>query len=323
MKTAFKRIAAGVLLGLAGLGASAQEMTLRMASGFPENTAWVKELTKWQARVNAEGKGLVQINFIGGPRAVPTFEIGQAVKSGVVDIILAPAAFYTNVLPEAGALTLSTVPVAEQRRNGAIDYINRVWGEKGNMYYLGRMVEGYPFHLYFAKRIDKLDLTGQKVRVSPVIRPVVAALGGNPINVPPGEIFTALERGVIDGYAWTIGGIFDLNLGPLTKFRVDPGFYDAEVSLVMNLDKWKQMSQRQKDFLQKMALEMEANTADWFKEGEEEKKRQTAQGVQSITFDEATTRRFTQQAYEIGWSELIKAAPQHGPRLRELLTRKP
>ena len=37
-------------------------------------------------KVNAEGKGVLQINFIGGPKAIPTFEAGNAVKTGVVDM---------------------------------------------------------------------------------------------------------------------------------------------------------------------------------------------------------------------------------------------
>ena len=40
----------------------------------------------WIADVNKDGKGVLQINFIGGPKAIPTFEVGKAVQSGVVDI---------------------------------------------------------------------------------------------------------------------------------------------------------------------------------------------------------------------------------------------
>ena len=57
------------------------------------------------------------------------------------------------------------------------------------------------------------------------------------MTTAPGEVYTALERGVIDGYGWPIHALFDLNWQEKTKFRVDPGFYNAEVSLIMNLDK--------------------------------------------------------------------------------------
>jgi len=265
----------------------------------------------------------VKINFIGGPRAVPTFEIGNAVKTGVVDMALSPGAFYTNVFPEADMLKMAQIPVAEQRKNGAIEYINKVWNDKGNMQYLARMVEGYPFHIFLTKKIDKLDLTGRKIRVSPAIRPAVQTLNGNVVVIPPGEIYTALERSVIDGYGWSIGGIFDLNLASHTKFRIDPGFYDADVSLIMNLDKWKAMTPPQRDFIQKMAMEVEANSSYWRKEGEDEKTKQNASGIQSITFSAEDTAKYLDAVYEAGWADLIKTSPVHGPKLRALLSKKP
>ena len=76
---------------------------------------------------------MLQINFIGGPRAIPTFEVGNAVKTGVVDIAMSTGAFYTNVMPEADILKLAERPVVEQRKNGAFDYINKMWNEKANM----------------------------------------------------------------------------------------------------------------------------------------------------------------------------------------------
>ncbi|CAG2160440.1 TRAP transporter substrate-binding protein DctP [Cupriavidus numazuensis] len=316
-----KRLAATAVLGLLAVSAAAEEAQIRLATAFPENTSWVQELVKWSERVNSKGKGLVKINFIGGPRAIPTFEIGNAVKSGVVDMALSPGAFYTNVFPEADMLKMAQIPVSEQRKNGAIEYINKVWNEKGNMVYLARMVEGYPFHIYLTQKIDKLDLTGKKIRVSPAIRPAVQALNGNVINIPPGEIYTALERSVIDGYGWSIGGIFDLKIAPLTKFRVDPGFYDADVSLIMNLDKWKSMTPQQRDFIQKMAMEIESNSSYWHKEGEDEKKKQNASGIQPLTFGAAETAKYLDAVYEAGWSDLIKTSPIHGPKLRALLSK--
>src|SRR5262245_52714521 len=60
-------------------------------------------------------------------------EVGNAVKTGVVDMALSTGAFYTNVMPEADFLKLTQVPVAEQRKNGAFEAINKVWNDKANM----------------------------------------------------------------------------------------------------------------------------------------------------------------------------------------------
>ena len=116
------------------LTAGAQEVTLKVVSAFPETSTYVKRLEAWIARANDEGKGTVRLNFIGGPKAIPTFEVGNAVRTGVVDIAMSTGAFYTNVFPESDALKLTQMPIAEQRKNGAYDYVNRVWNQKGNMH---------------------------------------------------------------------------------------------------------------------------------------------------------------------------------------------
>ena len=266
MNALYKRIAAPALAAatlLAAAPVSAQETTLRVVSAFAENSYYVQHLQKWITKFNAEGKGNLQINFIGGPKAIPTFEVGNAVKTGVVDIGLSTGAFYTNVMPESDFLKLSQISVAEQRKNGAFDYINQVWNQKANMQYLARMVENQPFHLYLNKKIDKPDLTGLKIRITPVYREFFQALGANVTTTAPGEVYTALERGVVDGYGWPIGGIFDLNWQEKTKYRVDPGFYDAEVSLIMNLDAYKKLSPKQRDYLQKQVLALESQNGMW------------------------------------------------------------
>ena len=71
----------------------AQEVTLRLVSAFGENGIYVQHMLPWISKVNAEGKGVLQINFIGGPKAIPTFEVGNAVKTGVVDMALNTGAF--------------------------------------------------------------------------------------------------------------------------------------------------------------------------------------------------------------------------------------
>ncbi len=120
------------------------------------------------------------------------------------------------------------------------------------------MVENQPFHIYTNKKVDKPDLTGQKIRITPVYRDFFQALNADVVTTPPGEVYTALERGVVDGYGWPIGGIFDLNWQEKTKFRIDPGFYDAEVSLIMNLPAYKKLTQAQRSFLDKQLQSLEA-----------------------------------------------------------------
>ena len=300
---------------------AAQETTLKVVSAFAENTEYVKKLEAMIRKVNAEGKGLLQLNFIGGPKAMPPFEVGKAVQSGVVEIGMATGAFYTNIMPEADALKLTQINMQEQRKNGAYDLINRIWNEKAGMQYLGRLIDYTPFHLYLNKKIDKPDLTGLKIRVTPVYRDFFAAMGATVITTPPGEVYTALERGVVDGYGWPIQGIFDANWQEKTKYRVDPGFYSAEVSLVMNLGKWKALAQPQRDLLMRQMVAAEAENDTWKVLNENDTKRQAQAGIQVITFDPATSKQYVDKAYNVAWDSMIKVSPQYGPQMRKLFSK--
>src|SRR5918992_2159092 len=299
----------------------AQETTLRVVSGFAENTQYVKNYERFAQKLNAEGKGRLQLNFIGGPKAIPPFEGGNAVRTGVVDMALTTGAFYTNIMPEADALKLTERPASELRKNGGHALINKIWNEKANMVYLARLVDYSPFHLYLTKKIDKPDLAGLKIRITPVYRDFFQALGATVMQTAPGEVYTALERGVVDGYGWPINGIFDFNWHEKTKFRVDPGFYNAEVSLVMNLDKWKGLSQKQRDLLMKHVIALEAQNDSWKKVNAEDSRKQKEAGIQVIAFDPATAKQYYDKAYEVAWTNAIKASPQYGPQMRKLFSR--
>ena len=222
---------AGVLSGVLAIAAgaaSAQEVTLKAVTSFAEKTQFSKNFERFIDKVNADGKGKVQINYIGGPRAMPPFEVGNAVRTRVVDIANVTGAFYTNLMPEADAFKLIGKPMTEQRKNGTWELLNQIHNQKLNSYYLARQFHNVPFHIYLNKKPEKFDFTGLKIRVTPVYKDMVEAFGGTTITTAPGEVYTALERGVADGYGWPVTGIFDLGWEKVTKFRLEPGFY-AEI----------------------------------------------------------------------------------------------
>ena len=86
--------------------AAAQEVTLRAVTSFAEGTQFSKNFERFIEKVNTDGKGVVKINYIGGPRAMPPFEVGNAVRTKVVDIANVTGAFYTNLMPEADGFKL-------------------------------------------------------------------------------------------------------------------------------------------------------------------------------------------------------------------------
>jgi TRAP-type transport system periplasmic protein len=309
---------AGAALIAAAATASAQEVTLRAVSSFAEGTEFSKNFERFVEKVNSDGKGLIKINYIGGPRAVPPFEVGNAVRTRVVDMANVTGAFYTNLMPEADGFKLNGKPMSEQRKNGTWDYINQLHNQKLGSQYLARQFHNVPFHIYLNKKIDKIDFSGLKIRVTPVYRDVVEAFGGTPITTAPGEVYTALERGVADGYGWPVTGIFDLGWDKVTKFRMEPPFYSVEVNVLVNLDAWKGLNDAQRKVLNEAALWLEGLDSEKVAVIQAERERQAAAGIQALDFGEAASKAFLDRAYEVAWQSVIKRAPETGPKLRQL-----
>jgi TRAP-type C4-dicarboxylate transport system substrate-binding protein len=317
-----KRILAlAVALCAIAAPAHAQETVLRAVTAFQEGTQFSRHFERFIARVNEQGAGQVRINFIGGPRAMPPFEVANAVRSRVVDMANVTGAFYTNLLPEADALKLTTRPMSEVRQNGGWELINRLHNERVNAWFLARQFQNVPFHFYLRNRIERADFTGLKIRVTPVYRALVEALGGTPITTPPGEVFTAMERGVVDGYGWPVSGIFDLGWHQVTRFRLDPGFYNADVNVLVNLDVWRGLRDSQRAILSQAALWLEALDSENVASNESERRRQAEANIQTITLPEADAQAFAQRAREVAWAAVIRQSPETGARLRQLIDR--
>lgn len=315
-------VAGAIALCVASTGSlSAQEVTLRAVNAFQEGTAFAKPFEEFIEKVNADGKGVIRINYIGGPKAMPPFEVGNAVKTGVVDVGNATSAFYTNLLPEAEALKLATRTIQEQRQNGAWEYVNKLHNDKLNAWYLARHGDGVPFHLYLNKPLDKADLKGLTIRVTPIYRAFFTELGANLVQTAPGELYTALERGVVDGYGWPIQGIFDLGWQEKTKFRVDPGFYQVDVNILVNLDRWKKLTEAQRAVLTKAALWVEERNARNAELNVAEAKRQGDAGIKTIALAGAERDKWNAAAQESGWAYVKKIAPQNADELRRLLVK--
>jgi TRAP-type C4-dicarboxylate transport system substrate-binding protein len=190
-----------------------------------------------------------------------------------------------------------------------------------NAWHLARQKDCVPFHLYLNKKIDKPDLDGLKIRVTPIYRAFFESMGASMIRTKPGDVYTALERGTVDGYGWPTQGVLDLGWHEVTKYRVDPAFYRASVEVLVNLDAWNKLTDEHKAVLQDGASWMEGLCGEDEKINEEEKRRQADVGIETIDFSGDAGAAYLQKASDTGWDAFIAANPDTGPKLRELMTR--
>lgn len=318
------RLTAGATLGalmMSSLAASAQEVTLKAAVFVPPSTTYGIPFKRFVDHVNETGKGTLQIRIVGGPEAVPADGQAQALKTGVLDIASIPPAYYKSLMVEGDAQILSDMSVAEQRKSGAYDYLSKLATERVGAFYLTTYGVGVPFHLYVTKdmtvaKID--DLRGQRFRGQPNYNALFKHYGIAGVNIAAPEVYTALERGTVQGYGWPLWGINDFGWEKLTKVRVDPGFYNVIVNILMNKGKYDSLTAAQRKVLDDAVVWFEKDneqyTADKTKETLD---MQTKAGIKSVNFGS----EFKKVAVDVYWDDLKKLSPANIDKLKGMLTK--
>ena len=299
----------------------AKETVLKMATFLPKDDV---NLTAWWVfveEVNKKSKGELVIKFMGGPEAIPAFKQFEALRTGVVDIIFGCEAYYGGAVTGAAYTHLSRLTPPEERKSGYYDLRQEIL-KKHNVLYLGRPEHGVWFHLFTNKPVKRpQEMNGQKIRTSATYEPFVKTLGAVPIMLPGAEIYTALERGVVDGYAWSVLGNVSMGWPEVCKFIIEPKIYSMNLETLINLDTWNKLPKPLQTLMSDLMIENEAKFTKVFEElGEKELKAMQAKGMKFVKFTPEDTRWYVDLAYKAGWDEVIKKSPELGPKLNKLLS---
>jgi TRAP-type C4-dicarboxylate transport system substrate-binding protein len=316
--------AAAAVVGFSVAPASAAEVTLKGASCFPIGSPPSRPYEAFVKKLNETGKGVVQIKMIGGAPAIGSpFEMTKRMTAGVFDVVGCTEAYFGNVLPEAPVMRFSHHTYAELRKNGGLAYLRKLLEAK-NIHFLARHHSFGPFYLWLNKKIDKPDLTGLHLRVAPVYTAFFKSLGATVQRANIAQIYTYMENGTVQGYGWPALGWVP-SWVKVTKYRVEPGFYDATLHTLVNLKKWKTLTKAQQDVLTKVGLEFEAKaetSTPAFKAALAKQNAKTAkEGLQAITFNSADTAKWSAAADKEGWDEVLARSPKHGAALKKLFTK--
>ena len=305
---------------------SAQQTQLKAGTFLPQvDTFWYPPIQKFLDTVNEKGKPVgLSINMVAaGGKGMSPFEMGNALQSGVLDLIHLAGTFYNKIVPLADAQKLSTISTAEERKNGTYALLEPIYNQRMNAHYLGRWGEGVPFHFYMNKRVERADLKGIKIRGTSVYQAFIERLGGTLVLTPPAEAYTAVERGVVDGLGWPLWGIEAWGWQKILKFRIEPGFYSADVSVLVNLDTWKKLAKPQQDVLTQAMIELEnAFPQLRSKNDEAARKIQADAGIQVIKLPDAEAAKWLKAAEDAGWDDVTKKDPVNAPKIRALTTKK-
>jgi len=314
---------AGLIYMVPNTGVLAAEVNLK-AGYFISNK---KSLTRqafdhFVAKVNADGKGLVQIPQVVGKEAIPSRQLGNAVKSGLLDLAGTPPAYMANLVKLAIGFTPTTKTSKVMRANGAWDIFKGLFAKQANMHLLSMYGGDIDFHIYSNKPIRSLaDFKGMKLRTSNTYKAFFDALGARTLNMPRREIFTAMERGAVDAYANLDSEVASQGWFEVSKYKLDPGFYHPIIIVGVNIDKWKSLNTKQQAVLTKAGLYLENElSADLGRKDRAiGKQLVTKMGMTLLTLPDADAKKFLDLAYTAQWDVVEKRDPVIGAKLRALI----
>ena len=291
------------------LAADPAPIKLKMMALWQAGTVPFKMFEQFAADVKSKSQGRLIIEPLPAGSVVAVAEALDAVTSGVLD---AEYGCGGNAAGKEPALALLTDP------QGAFDSPEQMaqWMEQGGGIQIAREIyQRFKIHYiagtWYGKEslVSKkplrgiADFKGLKIRAPVGIgQEIFKRLGAAPVNIPGSEVYTSLERGVVDASDWsTLSMNHELGYHKLAKYPTYPGFHSmgmAEVS--MNLKKWNTLPDDLKTLLESSVKEFSRNLVARIRQDDEKIAQQAKTlGIEPIAWSVEEQGKFRAVAREV------------------------
>lgn len=272
----------------AGVGAAATALAAPNVWAKPKSYRW-KMVTTWPPGLpfyqvgngSAEGMakrieemsgGRIKIRVYAAGELVPAFETFDAVSKGTVELGHGVAYYWAG--KTFAAQYFGTIPFGMNPQGANAWYYEgggiQLWEEVYKPFDLVPMPcgnTGIQMTGWFNKEIKSLnDLKGLKMRIPGLAGKVLAATGVNVVLLPGGEIFPALERGVIDAAEW-VGPYQDRRLGlyQAAKYYYHSGWHEPSTTseLIISKKAWDSLEPDLQHIVRAAATEANLRAISW------------------------------------------------------------
>ncbi len=302
---------------------SATAKTLRAITGFPQTHIFTEGcLGTFEANLTSISNGKLKLN-VSGPDVVSTNEQFQPLQAGVFDILYTHAAYHLGVTAIGAAIEAVDPDPVKRRESGIIDYVDQKYHKFGV-----KLVAVFPMVEYNIVLRDPIadrnpSLQGQKIRTAALVAPAVKALGGAPVNMPPGEIYTAMQKGVIDGFTLVAVGLEDYKTYEVANYLARPMFGYISSYLFMNLDAYKKLNKEEKRWIDTAAIQSEKDALAFFREKHiEEVKSLKEKGMQETQLQSGDAEKIGKVFTGTIWAVAEKKSGEDVAKLRQLALEK-
>lgn len=221
------------------------------------DAGWENGLIPWVKAVEEATQGTVKIKVEPAGALTSGDEAFAAAAGGMTDGYAGWASVYGGQMPE-GMLAFglpmgaSSTEEAWELMWGNPDYrvgdLVQEAAHERNLHWAGWSNQG-PNAMFTKFPVGGLaDFEGKKMRAGGPQALFHQALGGVPVSMGAGDIYTAIKLGTVDGTYWDTGGIDDMSFHEVIDYAVMPGWNPAQhQEIFVNLESWNALTQWQRD----------------------------------------------------------------------------
>jgi TRAP-type C4-dicarboxylate transport system substrate-binding protein len=184
--------------------------------------------------------------------------------------------------------------------------------------YLGWFDSGVCYNLWTrdAPSFDadgNLDVQGLKLRGNAVYNAFFSNyLGAQVIDLPTGEVYAALQRGVVDATGWTQIGLIDLKWNEFLNYRIEPCFFSTDLGVIVNNDSWNALSDEARQIVQDVAIQHEIDSVNGLRTKRDEDFAALAeQGMQVVSLEGEAKANYLLAAREKTWERMRTLMEEH------------
>ncbi|MBM7609513.1 tripartite ATP-independent transporter DctP family solute receptor [Lysinibacillus composti] len=249
-------------------GDSYEKATIRLAYNLPAEHHISKGIEEFAKQVTERSGGQVEVVVYPSGQLLSDKDMNQSILTGGVEIGLNSATLWSSTVPELGALDLPYIFTDYNQAGEALA------GEFGDILRQAMEAKGAKVLLFgdygfsqFANSVRPLktpdDFKGLKFRSFGDIPSVlIEAYGGAPTFMGSGEVYTALQRGTVDGATSGTTAMLQRNYNEVTKYLTINNYASLQFPLVMNKAYWDKLPEKTQTLIEEVASEQE----QWIRE---------------------------------------------------------
>jgi TRAP-type C4-dicarboxylate transport system substrate-binding protein len=313
------------LSSLTYAAAPASSIELKVVTVLPKTDPTYPPSFALLDRLNAELKGQVSFKYLGGPEAVIGNQQLESVRSGMVDMSFNMAGYSIGVIPEFIAITLGGMNPKQLRDTGYFDIINQACMDKGKVFYLAHMSDSFRFGLFWKPEIKdpKTGFKGLKFRSGGSWNPGLAKLGATPVNLESAEVYSALERGLVNGAGQAVVGVLG---NPGTEKLIKYGHlipvYGGGSEVIVNLAKWDSIPKTLQDKILSIVKEEEVKAVSYWSDLDAKAMAFMKNAGVQFTDWGAANNKYFEDAFSDGlWDNLQTKSPDTVAKLKAILAK--